>query len=291
MINFKDVELSDKTWARELLAHSNYRGCEYTFGNCFIWQAIYGTQIARVKDFYFIKSGLSGKYFFPAGRGDFREAVELLRADAAREARPLEFVTMNKASMEWLRDTYPDEFQFSSDRGFHDYVYNFEDLAELKGRKYHSKRNFINRFYMNNWQYEPVTPLNIGECAEMSAKWLEENDSEDGGLRRESCVVRKGLDNFFSLDFVGGLLRVDGEVIAFTFGEQATSDTFVVHVEKAFARIQGAYPAINNEFVNYACADYAYINREEDMGLENLRKAKMSYQPVFLEEKFSAVQK
>lgn len=286
MIEFKEVELTDKQWARELLSYSGYRGCEYTFGNSFIWQCVYNTKIARVKDFYFLKSG--GGYFFPAGRGDFREAVELLRKDAEADGKPLNFVTMNKASMHWLSENYPDEFEFGSDRGFMDYVYNFSDLAELKGKKYHSKRNFINRFNQYNWNYEPITPRNISECAEMSAKWLLETDSTDRALRRENCVVKRGLDFFFDLDFSGGLLRVDGEVIAFTFGEPATSDTFVVHAEKAFTRFQGAYPAINNQFVNHACQGFAYINREEDMGLENLRKAKLSYHPAFLEEKFNA---
>ena len=289
MIEFKEVELSDKLWARELLSYSAYRGCEYTFGNSFIWQCVYNTKIARVKDFYFFRS--SGGYFFPAGRGDFRKAIELLRKDAKAEGKPLNFVTMNKASRRWLEENYPGEFEFGLDRGFQDYVYNFSDLAELKGKKYHSKRNFINRFRENNWKYEPITPGNIGECADMSAAWLMENNSDDRSLRRENCVVRRGLDFFFDLDFIGGLLRVDGEVIAFTFGEAATSDTFVVHAEKAFTKTQGAYPAINYEFVNNACTGFTYINREEDMGLENLRKAKMSYHPAFLEEKFNAKQR
>jgi hypothetical protein len=285
---FKEVELTDKQWAKELLSYSGYRGCEYTFGNNFMWQCVFYTKIARYKDFYLIKSG-SGGYFFPAGRGDFREAVEYLRGDAKRNNENLKFVTMNKASMQWLCECYPGEFEFSSDRSFYDYIYNFSDLAGLKGKKYHSKRNFINRFRENNWCYEPLTTQNINECAEMNERWVNEYELADKGLMRESCVVNRGLEYFAELDFAGGLLRVDGEVAAFTFGEAVTRDTFVVHAEKALGRYQGAYPAINNEFVNRACCGFDFINREEDMGLENLRKAKLSYRPAFLEEKFKAV--
>ena len=288
MVEFKEVELTDINWTRELLGYSGYRGCEYTFGNNFMWQCVFYTRIARYKDFYLIKSG-SGGYFFPAGRGDFREAVEYLKADAKENGENLKFVTMNKASMEWLSENYPDEFKFCSNRDMYDYIYNFCDLAELKGKKYHSKRNFINRFRENNWCYESITPQNIHECAEMNERWIKEYEAADKGLMRESCVVNRGLEHFGDLGFKGGLLRVDGEVAAFTFGEAVTCDTFVVHAEKAFTRIQGAYPAINNEFVSRECCDFAYINREEDMGLENLRKAKLSYHPAFLEEKYKAV--
>jgi len=288
MIEFKEVELTDKQWARELLSYSGYRGCEYTFGNNFLWQCVFYTKIARLKDFYLIKSG-SGGYFFPAGRGDFREAIEALRSDAAVDNRPLTFVTMNKTSKNWLAENYPNEFEFSTDRAFYDYIYNFTDLSELKGKKYHSKRNFINRFQENNWCFEPISPQNIAECVTMNERWLKEHELAGNDLLRESCVVNTGLEHFFDLNFTGGLLRVDGEVVAFTFGEPATSDTFVVHAEKAFARICGSYPAINKEFVNHACKGFDYINREEDMGHENLRKAKCSYHPAFLEEKFKAI--
>jgi hypothetical protein len=294
MVDFKEVELTDRQRARETLSYSDYRGCEYTFGNNFLWQCVFYTKIACYKDFYLIKSG-GGGYFFPAGKGDFREAVEVLRADAAKDNSPLRFVTMNRESKNWLMKNYPGEFEFTTDRSFYDYIYNFADLSELKGKKYHSKRNFINRFRMNKWCYEPITPQNVCECICMNERWLKECETagstirDDSSLIRENCVVNAGLEHFFDLGFTGGLLRANGEVVAFTFGEPVNRDTFVVHAEKAFARITGAYPAINNEFVNHACSGFAYINREEDMGLENLRKAKLSYHPAFLEEKFKAV--
>jgi hypothetical protein len=98
-------------------------------------------------------------------------------------------------------------------------------------------------------------------------------------------VTLNALAHLEELELKGGLIRLDGEVIAFTLGEPICEDTFVVHIEKAFADIQGAYPMINQQFVEHECSDYQYINREEDTGAEGLRKAKLSYRPVFLVEK------
>ena len=127
---------------------------------------------------------------------------------------------------------------------------------------------------------------NIEDCFQMQFKWRAENDGdEDQEKRDELCVLQNGLRLFDELDLIGGVLRVDGKVVAFTFGEALCSDTFVVHFEKALTEIEGAYTMINQQFVEHACMDYQYVNREEDTGLEGLRQAKMSYRPAFLVQK------
>jgi len=287
MIEFKDVELKDREWADELLRLSDFRGCEYTFGNNYMWSEVYNMKIARYKNFYLIKNKFG--FTFPAGEGDIREIVGVLR-EYCREYcgnAPLKFSSMNKAVMETLREMYPGEIEITSDRDNYDYVYETESLLNLSGKKLHAKRNHLNRFYENNWEFEPITRENIAECTEMHRRWCEAHDCfSDKEKRREAEAVGRGLTNFFGLGFTGGLIRVNGEIQAYTFGERLNRDTFVVHVEKAFTNYQGTYAAINREFVNYACRSYRYINREEDMGAENLRKAKMSYCPAFMEEKF-----
>lgn len=284
MLDFKRIELEDKLWADELLRLSDFRGCEYSFGNNYIWQEIYDLRIARYKDFYLVKNKYG--YFFPAGAGDLQEVIAELKKDAERDGRSLFLSTMNKASLEKLEALYGGRIEVGTNRDLYDYVYEFEALSTLKGKKLHSKRNHLNRFRESNWSYEAITPENIDECKAMSLKWCETNSTEDKSMQEECCAVRAGLEHFEALGFKGGLLRVDGDVHAFTFGERLNNDTFVVHVEKAFTEVQGAYPAINYEFLNHECQGYTYINREEDTGAENLRKAKLSYKPVFLEEKF-----
>ena len=169
-------------------------------------------------------------------------------------------------------------------------MYQSQSLATLGGKKLHSKRNYINRFKQLNWSFEDITPDNIDECKQMSLEWCIRNDcdkSEDKS--EEMCAVGIGLEHFFDLGLVGGILRVDGRIQAFSYGEQQCSDTFVTHVEKAFTDYDGAYPMINYMMANRFCKGLEYINREEDMGEENLRKAKKSYHPCFMVEKFSAV--
>lgn len=285
MLELKRIEISDKSWIKELLGYSDFRGCEYTFGNNFTWRNAFDIKAARFKDFYIIES--ESGFFFPAGRGDVAEVVDELKRYCKSQNRSLCFSSMNKASMELLVQMYGDEISVDTNRDYYDYIYETETLSSLAGKKLHAKRNHINRFKENNWSYEEITPDNISECEALNDKWCDENVCiNDFEKSEEVCVVRCGLKHFFELDYVGGLIRVNGEIQAFTFGEPVNKDTFVVHVEKALTTYQGAYPMINCEFVKHACQGYKYVNREEDMGAENLRKAKLSYYPAFMEEKF-----
>ncbi|MDE7195148.1 MAG: phosphatidylglycerol lysyltransferase domain-containing protein [Oscillospiraceae bacterium] len=307
-MEFKRIEITDRARAVELLARSGFRGCEYTFGNNFVWRNFYNVEIAFEEDFYFCRFGKEGdyKFSFPAGRkpsarrepfagrsplsdGDVKRAVELLKGYCGEKGIKL-VISANKEITERLLELYPDsKAEYSRDTS--DYIYLAEDLAELKGKKYHAKRNHLNRFYENNWSYEPLTADNMAECIEMNDRWCEENlgcdvvSEEDRSKRDEECIVRCSFKYFNKLEYIGGVLRVDGKVQAFTFGEPSAEDCFVVHVEKALRDYQGAYAAINREFVKSLGGRYKYINREDDTGAENLRKAKLSYYPVFLEEK------
>ena len=174
------------------------------------------------------------------------------------------------------------------DRDQADYVYESEKLATLAGKKLHGKRNHINKFQKlyPNWSYEPLNDENMEECFQMALKWRNQNGcEEDPGKNAEMCVALNALRLYKELDQRGGVLRVDGQVVAFTIGEELCEDTFVVHIEKAFADIDGAYPMINQQFVQHECTGYQYVNREDDAGSEGLRKAKLSYRPAFLVEK------
>ena len=133
---------------------------------------------------------------------------------------------------------------------------------------------------------------NLEDCFQMALKWRNQNECEGNDDKcAEMCVTLNSLRLFEELELKGGVLRIDGEVAAFTVGEELSKDTFVVHIEKAYADIQGAYPMINQQFVEHECSAYTYINREEDTGAEGLRKAKLSYRPVFLIEKGKVTEK
>lgn len=286
MLEFKEIQLEDKEWIDSLLKLSDFRGCEYTFVNNYVWRKIFNITICRYKDFYICKQG--DEFIFPAGKGDIDDLICTMKDYCKLQNIPLKFCSVDKATTEMLKEKYNDNIKVSTNEDLYDYVYNVSDLSTLAGKKLHSKRNHINRFKENNWSFEEITPENLQECWDMNEQWCKINDcivSEE--KNEEACAVRCGLKNFFALGLVGGILRVDGKIQAFSYGEPLNSDTFNVHVEKALTDFQGTYPMINYAFVNHFCMDFKYVNREEDMGEENLRKAKRSYKPVFLEEKYA----
>jgi Uncharacterized conserved protein len=195
---------------------------------------------------------------------------------------------------------YPDRFIFQPIRDSYDYIYSAQDLVFLKGKKFQSKRNFISRFKREEgWKYEEITASNLGECAVMNDKWCAKYGcGMDLSKNQEYCSVRCALENFVELKLSGGILRLNGEIVAFTIGEKMNSDTFLVHIEKAFADVVGAYPTIANEYLRHAILNeqtqelsVEFVNREDDAGNLGLREAKMQYHPLFLLEKFSVCEK
>lgn len=287
MLEFKEIELKDKEWIDPLLRISDYRGCEYSFANNYVWKNIYDITISRFQDFYITKHGDS--FTFPAGQGDVKQLIGELLEYCQKMNMPLKFNSMDISAKEMLERDFGGKFKFDTNEDFYDYVYESQSLSTLAGKKLHSKRNYINRFKQLDWSFEEITPDNIHECEKMSREWCKRNNCDDNGEKSdEMCAVGVGLADFFELGLCGGILRVEGRIQAFSYGEQLNSDTFVTHVEKAFTDYDGAYPMINYLIADKFCKDFKYINREEDMGEENLRKAKRSYRPVFMVEKFSA---
>ena len=294
-LEFNRIEISDRERVLEYLKRSGFSGCEYTFGNNFVWRNIANIEIAFEEGLYFCKqnTGDETMFLYPAGDGKVRRAIELLSEYCSQNGLPLK-LSANKEIADKIRAEFPDAV-ITPNRDFFDYVYLAEDLENLTGKKYHGKRNHLNRFYENDWSFEPLTSENIPECAETNRRWREENvdkcdyseeDSEAESKLDELCIVECSLKHYGELGYTGGVLRVNGEVQAFTFGEPVGEDCFVVHVEKALKTYQGAYTAVNREFVKSLGGRFKYINREDDTGSEGLRKAKLSYHPVFMEEKF-----
>lgn len=313
MLDFKEIELSDREWVTQLLLLSNYNSTEYNFSVLYLWRNYYNTKICRYNNFLLIRSAPAWanclQYIMPAGSGsveEIKEIVELYKEDARVNGSALKIFSVLPQQKQMLEELYPGRFSFTPLRDSFDYIYNATDLLFLKGKKFQSKRNFINRFKSNyTWSYEPITADNINECLLMNREWCAQygNCADGHTLEAEACTVVAAIKNFEQLGLIGGILRVEGKVVGFTLAERLNSDTLLVHVEKAFAYVTGAYPTIANEFLksvllaggNYTAQDvenglvelpYVYINREDDAGDLGLREAKMQYNPAFLLEKF-----
>ena len=200
---------------------------------------------------------------------------------------------MEKNFADFLAETYAGQFAIESDRDNYDYVYLADKLITLAGRKLHSKKNHLNAFrkLYPQAEYMQITPEILPACRAELEKWYAAHieampDSQFIPWERDAILELFADWDYFQLK--GGAICLDGRIIAFTFGEQLNSDSVVVHVEKADPNIRGAYPAINQGFVEHEWSGMTYINREEDMGEEGLRKAKESYKPEKMIEKYNA---
>lgn len=289
-IQFKRTELEDKELIQSYFRNYPSRSCERTFANALLWSRHYQVQFAVIENALVFRSTDEGEaYTYPAGEEkDVKRALDRLMEDTKQRGIPFVMYHVTAEQFEQIETWYPNRFEITYDRDVADYIYESEKLSTLSGKKLHAKRNHINKFKAEheNWCYETMTEDNLEECFQMALKWRNENNcDEDHEKNAEMCVTLNALRLFKELELTGGILRIDGEIVAFTIGEALCEDTFVVHIEKAFAGIQGAYPMINQQFVEHECMQYKYINREEDTGAEGLRKAKWSYCPVFLQDK------
>lgn len=291
-IDFKKPELKDRELISDFFRNHTSRSCERTFTNVYLWARFYHVTFAVVENALVFRSedeeGFS--FAYPAGEPEnVKRAIDVLVQYSKEREMPFRLYNVTPDNFGYLEQWYPGRFQIEYNEDYADYVYESEKLATLSGKKLHSKRNHINKFksvYEGRWSYEPITQDNLEECFQMALKWRNENGCEDDEEKNaEICVTLNSLRLFTELELIGGVLKVDGEIAAFTIGEPICQDTFVVHIEKAFAEIDGAYTMINQQFVQHACMDYKYVNREEDTGAEGLRKAKRSYRPVFMVEK------
>lgn len=289
-IQFKRPELEDRELMHSYFTKYPSRSCEKTFANAYLWSRHYKVVFAIVEHTLVFKSENQGLAFtYPIGEPeDVKQAIDFLADYSKERGVPFQLYHVTESQFEQLEAWYPGRFEIEYNRDVADYVYESEKLATLSGKKLHAKRNHINKFKaaFEDWKYETLTRENAEECFQMALKWRALNGcEEDEEKNAEMCVTLNSLRLQEELELTGGLLRVNGEVVAFTIGEPISEDTFVVHIEKAFADIQGAYPMINQQFVEHECMNYKYINREEDTGAEGLRKAKLSYRPTFLVEK------
>ncbi len=276
---------------KDYLRYNEYFGCELSAANNILWSKFYDTSFVIVEDmlsYCKVKDGKPVMFTFPIGKHNPKAAFDRICREFQESGTEFALYMVHPEMFAQIEEWYPGRYKIEYNRDEADYLYEYKTLSELKGKKLHGKRNHINRFEEKfpNYEYEAIDDTNYKECIELAFNWEKENNpdgAEDKIYERD--IIAKALKDREILGLIGGLIRVDGRVIAFTLGEPINDSCFVVHFEKAYADIQGAYPMINREFVRRQLKGYKYINREEDLGIPGLRHAKTSYQPVRLVEK------
>ena len=300
MLAFVSPEIGDKAWVDAFLYPANNRACEYNFVNLLIWREKYHQKVARLCDTVVVqmRSSIGHSYLYPVGTGDRRCAIAQLEADARAHHEDLRFLCLSAAHVAELEGFFPGQFTIGTERDSFDYLYRIEDMAELTGKRYQAKRNHINHFCLEypDWRSERITADTLPACLAMADDWytLREGTGQDENLRDERVALHLAARHYAALGMDGVLLRAGGRLVAFSIGQRIAPDTFDVFFEKAYADVQGAYAMINRALARHVretCAGVALINREDDMGLDALRKAKASYHPVRMEEKHYAIKR
>ena len=297
MIDFQRVNPSHKDTYEAILMVGAERGCEYSFANMCLW----GLQnIAFLHGCALRFSHFHGKsvYPYPIGSGDRQAAILALLQDAKERGIPCRLTGMTENDKEELERWFPGKFHIHADRDGFDYVYDINDLADLRGRKFQSKRNHFNRFCADHPHHQvvPMTCDLLPKVKEFIERWYTHRLETDpmGDYLMESVAIARLFNHCGELDMEGLVLMDGGEILAITIGSRLSPNTFDIHFEKAREDVSGAYNAINCHFARYlrlAHPELQYLNREEDMGLEGLRNSKLSYRPHHMVEKYWAVVK
>ena len=295
MINFKPIEKGKIEEYQAYYKSDDAIGCECNFVNGYLWNEEYKLRVAVIGDTlvkaYFRDDLRVWGYCMPRGK-NVEAALEAVFADAAERGQQPRIAYLTKAEREELEALFPDRFDYKREEGNQDYIYLSRDLATLAGKKYHAKRNHISKFYRtygDDARFVTLDNGNLDMALGVVSDWCREN-GEDPLENGEYKVFKKACECFDELKLHGAVLTVDDKPVAMTMGSAVSPACFDVMFEKALREYDGVYAVINNEFAK-TLTKYTYINREEDMGLEGLRKAKLSYYPAIIYDRFSAFRK
>jgi hypothetical protein len=294
-MEFSDITLNSKSLFDSYIRQRNPQISEMTFTNFFAWRYYY-------KFRYKVTAGLLCIIAAPANaepfammplgnvnEENFAAAYQDLKSYFAQRGWKFCFKRLTRGDLGYFGKYVSAEDRIIFDRDNSDYLYNTEDLMNLRGKKYDGKRNHINKFKrLHEFEYVPLECSLLDECSRIMEEWCEEkNCSCQEGDYCERSANLELLRNFRTLGCKGALIKVDGVYEAFTVGEMLNDDTAVIHIEKAKSDVDGLFTLINQQFVQHEWSGTAYINREQDLGLEGMRKAKLSYHPVSIVEKFT----
>lgn len=309
MTCWKEIELSDRKQVNDLLCASGCHGADYSFANLYIWRHAYKPVFCTKGQRIIVGMPHDKLYAYPKGAGDLRPSMEFLLDEAHKNNHKLKIRGLTDKTLEEFLPLYGNSFEITEDRDSADYIYTADKLTNLPGRKLSSKRNHINKFLRNgSWEFHPVV---AASCASRSSFDLPEGqvaslaeakafvnefyqEKADPELKEESLAIKEMFDNYESLGFLGGLLYQNEQPVAFTAGTRLDDEVFDIHFEKALPGVEGAYPMVNREFARLVVEtipEISHFNREEDMGIPGLRKAKESYHPDILLMKYFATEK
>ena len=296
MLEWSIPEAEDEDWINSCIAVSGTMASDASFANIYLLRNKYSTKISRYKDFIIRKySGKGARcgYTFPLGKGDIAKALAEIEKDAKECGECLQFAFITEEQKEVLENAMPARFCYSSDAGDSDYIYLRSELASLSGKAFHKKKNHFSKFVRTypDYKYYEIGACNIYDAQKVADAWYYEHlQDEDASQLAEYKAIKEALENFEELGLIGGIIYVNDSPCAMTIASKINENTVDVHFEKAVGEyaLNGGYAAINKLF-SEKLDGVTWLNREEDIGSEGLRKAKLSYRPKIMRKKYSAV--
>ena len=295
---FKDIEIDCKNILDKYFDLVDYEACEYCFTTLYMWKDLYNTKYYVEDDFAIVAGEYENKGFIIlplAKKENMNKAFDFIIKNFEKEHKQIHLKAINKEVVEYLQSVYEDRFEYIEERNNFDYIYDGESLRTLAGRKNQKKRNHLNSFvkeYGDRVEYKKLEEADFDECINLLKEWSKDKeesielDSEFKAIKR----IFKNYENLKDTLKISGIY-IDSKLEAFSIGEMLNDNMAVIHVEKANADIRGLYPYINQQFLLNEFSDVEFVNREEDLGIEGLRKAKLSYHPVKFAEKYTVIEK
>ena len=295
-MQFFDIDIGAKDIINDFFHAQRIEASDMLFGNLYIWHFSRTIKYALIDDCLVVWTKFPSEsypfIFYPLGRGNRKVAIEKMKEYFLDNQMPFSLRSLEPYQSAELENLFPNSFEIAPNRDRFDYLYNIDELITLSGRTLHKKKNHLNRFFKlyPDFSYERVDSANAMEVLEAYKAWFEEGEKSDG-LRNEMLGIEASLRNFSALDMKGAIIRIDGKIAAFSLAEQINDDSVVIHIEKGNTFYEGIFQAINQQFLKNDFAHLRFVNREEDLGIEGLRKAKMSYKPLRFIEKSNAIWK
>ncbi len=281
-MNWKKLTIESRNELQNFLKEK-FETSDMNFTNLFLWSFSENIQYAIEGDIVYIKGVYEGDeyYFSPVSKNGSKDEVISAVKRIKEYGGKIVFIP------ESYEDFLKEKFILVEERDSFDYIYLQEDLAELKGRKFSSKKNKINKFKkMYNFTYEKISKENIEDIRAFQRRWTE-NRKEDTIIISETLGIEELLNNYERLELRGGVIKVDEKIVAYAIGEKLTENMGVIHIEKGILDYQGSYQMINMYVAKEEFSDVEFINREDDFGSVGLREAKLSYQPIKFLKKYS----
>ncbi len=298
VLQFKDLTIDSRAELEPFFDLREIKSCEYNFNVMFIWAKVNRIQYAVTGNYAILSEVMNDRFItlMPLCQEQyFKEATEGLIEYYRTNNLKLSIYVADQIFAHFMDENYPDRFDVVSDRDFCDYIYDGDKLRTLIGNKYSKKRNHLNAFYAEyegRYAYRKLTQDDKSLVCSFLRSWVKNKEDVSEALDEELEAICRVIDHLGQLDIKCGGIFVDGQLEAFSVGSVINKGReAVIHVEKANESIRGMYPLINTVFLKEEFPEVEWVNREEDLGLEGLRKAKLSYNPIEVLEKYTFFEK